>query len=100
MKPIGIFNVRIIREGDRYGLDDCLELKGEPVIEFYDCRYAGIKFGPRGQFVSRYKLSTLLDDEIRLSRLGLCLHGGVPGWSASASEMRQVFEYIRVCNLA
>jgi len=100
MKLIGIFNVRIIRHGDRYGLEDCIELKGEPMIEFYDFRYADNRFGPRGQFVSRYYLSTLVDDEARLSRTGLCLHGGVPGWSVSASEMREVFEYIRACNLA
>ena len=100
MKLIGIFNVRIIRHGDRYGLEDCLEVKGEPMIEFYDFRYTGDGFGQRGQFVARYYLSTLVDDEARLSRTGLCLHGGVPGWSVSASEMCEVYEYIRTCNLA
>lgn len=100
MKLIGMFNVRIIRHGDRYGLEDCLEVKGEPMIEFYDFRHADKEFALRGYFVSRYYLSTLVDGEARLSRAGLCLNGGVPEWVVSAFEMRQVFEYIRACNLA
>jgi hypothetical protein len=56
------FNVRLVRKGDRYGLDDCLvHDKDEPMIEFWDATYEN---DPRftaglGQFVSRYFLATL-----------------------------------------
>lgn len=80
------FNVRLVRKGDRYGLNDCLTHdKDAPMVEFYDGSQDPAKFGPRGQFISRYYLDTLTGAD-RLSRGdvrnggGLCLHGGVPEW--------------------
>lgn len=47
------WTVRIVYEGDRFGLDDCLTHdSSDPLIEFYD----------HEDFVSRYYASTLLED--------------------------------------
>jgi hypothetical protein len=88
MLKVEHFNIRIVNMGDRYGLDDCLTNTKGPMIEFYDSRYAHT---PRGQFVSRYYLSTLLERE----PAGLCLDGGVPAWTVSAEGMKKIMEYIQ-----
>lgn len=81
------FGVRIVREGDRYGLDDCLTHdEREPLVEFYDMTYAGADFGPRGQFVSRYYRCTLMDQQFA----GLDLDGGIDVWKVDAYAMDQV----------
>lgn len=98
------FGVRIVREGDCYGLDDCLTYDetddhfraGDPMIEFYDMRFASEftgrhSFGPRGQFVSRYHRSTLMGSD---GRYGLNLYGGVPAWRIDAEAMQQVFRLL------
>lgn len=93
------FNVRLVRRGDRFGLNDCLthgdarspirarlaEHHDGAMIEFYDATYAGRpEFGPRGQFVSRYYLGTLAEDAGR----GLDMHGGVPEWKINGTNVR------------
>ena len=51
-------NVRIVRQGDRHGLNDCLtHNEARPLVEFYD---ASSSATPRGQFITSYYLSTLL----------------------------------------
>jgi hypothetical protein len=74
--------LRVVPQGGRYGLDDCLTWDDpSPLVEFYDAR--GIdRFGPRGQFASRYRLAELAGHEG-----GLLLHGGVPEWSVSAETV-------------
>ena len=100
--------VRIVFEGDNYGLNHCLEHdKDEPMIEFYDMdsgaaaimRNSGDKTEAYlaeeyGQFVSRYYYSTLKMRNDRLgnaltdwSERGLNLHGGVDRWSVSSEFM-------------
>jgi hypothetical protein len=108
--------VRIVFFGDNYGLNHCLtygdreydKKMNEPMIEFYDMdsgvaeilrnsddkteAYLGKEYG---QFVSRYYYSTLNFDErfgekktvTDWSQRGLCLHGGVDGWSVSSEFM-------------
>jgi hypothetical protein len=86
------FLVRIVREGDRYGLDNCLTHKGESMVEFFDHDYAfdkDVQGRVLGQFVSRYYISTL-----KSHRGGLNLYGSEPKWSVSALAMDQVMEYI------
>lgn len=100
------FNVRIVRIGDRYGRDDCLthgEDKDDnsPLVEFYDLSHTA-KFGPRGQFVSRYYVSTLLGrDEYVCNKgmeaemgIGLNLEGGVAAWSIDADAMDVVRSWL------
>jgi hypothetical protein len=90
------FNIRIIRKGDAYGLNDCLTHEdADPMVEFYDPRHSNTKNNPIGQFVSRYYLKTLLDGEDRLSTHGLDLQGGVPDWKLSPSQMREIIETLK-----
>ena len=89
MLALSRFNVRVVRTGDAYGLNDCLINDGAPLVEFYDNRHMHT---PRGQFVSRYFVSTILE---RADGLGLMLDGGVPAWTVSADDMRLVAAYLR-----
>lgn len=106
------FLVRILRAGDRYGLDDCLTWADggrlspssdvdRPGVEFYDLTYANttrpdgeIAFGPRGQFVSRYYVDTLLGND-RNGAFGLDLHGGIDVWKIDAAAMTVVRAWLR-----
>jgi len=96
-----VFHVRLVLPGDRYGRDDCLVLGGrdgdradDAMVEFYDATYAREPgHGPRGQFVSRYYLTTLIGVDHfhqggELDR-GIDLDGGVPVWQVSAANVRQ-----------
>jgi len=87
------FNVRIVNKGDRYGRADCLTHDDDrPMVEFYDHRYTHGDWADRGQFVSRYYVSTLLEEENR----GLCLDGGNANeWSVSADGMALVRAYLK-----
>lgn len=88
MLQVGIFNVRVVLPGDKYGTDDCLTLEPEadPLVEFYDAT----QFGPRGQFVARYHMGTVMSDDTN----GLNLYGGVPLWRVSEDQMRRVKAYL------
>jgi len=73
------FNVKILRKGDRYGLNKCrLHEKDDPLVEFYDAQF---KQDPEGSFISRYYADTLLGrsklsrGDISLGKRGLCLDG-------------------------
>jgi len=83
------FFIRIVRDGDAYGMNDCLTHAGDPMVEFYDTRYNHAAWMGRGQFVQRYYVETLLD-----GRGGLCLMGGVPEWSVSGEDMKIVREFL------
>lgn len=87
---VGIFNIRIVNQGDRYGLNNCLTHTGaEPMVEFYDTRYSHTE---HGQFVSRYWASTIVDHDMNY---GLALDLSVPGWTIHKEDMRQVVEFVR-----
>lgn len=95
---IGKWYVRIIENGDRYGLDDCLEWQSSRSgVEFYDYSQNKELFGYRGQFVSRYYVETLLEDAMlnyygRNSRLDL--YGDVPSWKVENKEMRVIIKFL------
>ena len=90
IKSNGInFNVRTVNQGENYGLNGSLtHNESDPLIEFYDARFAHTEFG---QFVSRYNLSTLLELE---ENVGLNLYGGSPNWSIEAKEMNDVVAWL------
>jgi hypothetical protein len=93
VRRIGKFNVRIVHKGGAYGLQDCLTHdQDDPLVEFYDAKWAGVKFGPRGQFVSRYYAGTLLESD---HPDGLALDGAISEWAASPQDMQQVIEFIK-----
>ena len=90
MLTVENFNVRVVNTGDTYGLDDCLVNNGAELVEFYDKRYMHTS---RGQFVSRYYVSTLLRGNGYPN--GLCLDGRVDEWVVSGDGMAQVLDYIK-----
>ncbi len=77
------FTMRVVGDGDRYGRDMSLTHTGpDPLVEFYDRRWDqdrdpdGLMLG---QFVSRYRLSTLLEpgrDGTTVFETGITLDGG------------------------
>lgn len=69
-----------------------LRSEHDPLVEFYDAKWAGVKFGPRGQFVSRYYASTLLESGCPM---GLQLDGAIPEWKVSPESMQEVIAYIK-----
>ena len=90
------FHVVLVLPGDRYGLDDKLIHDGtEPFVEFWDATYENDpRFTPgRGQFVTRYYLSTLTCEEgtmgqpqpPRIAGLNLC--GYMPAWRVSGRNV-------------
>lgn len=78
-------------EGDSYGLNLMLIYKGEPVVEYYDARYAHTDFG---QFISGYCLSTLTD-HVDQGRGGLNLHGGEPDWTLDEESFVESFRWAK-----
>lgn len=89
---VGRWLVRVVRTGDKYGLNNCLiHTDAEPSVEFYDSNQDPDKFGPLGQFVSRYYLSTMLQ---RDQGVGLILMGGVPEWVVSQTDMAIVHGFL------
>jgi len=96
MITVGKYNVRIVKKGDKYGLDHKLtHNENDPMVEFYDSRYLHSEFG---QFISRYYIGTILCLNGFYGRPldnGLCLDGGNrEEWSVSSCEMQIVKNYI------
>ena len=88
------FIARILRKGDRYGLEDALTWHmSKPAVEFYDTRYMHTELG---QFVSRYFIETLLEgsDRYGLATGGLNLDAGVDDWSIDAESMYVVRRWL------
>lgn len=78
------FTVRVVQQGEHYGLDDVLvHDRADPLIEFYDARFPHT---PHGQFVSRYYAHTLAAS----TENGLTLHGGVPDWVVDGPGFQRV----------
>jgi hypothetical protein len=77
------FTLRVVGDGDRYGREMALTHDDrDPLVEFYDLRWDHVR-DPEGvvlgQFVSRYRLSTLLEpgrDGRTVFETGLTLDGG------------------------
>ena len=96
-----LWNVRIVENGDAYGKDMCLTHdEADPLVEFYDAD-ASFNDGPKdmgmklGQFVSRYYMSTLMDDGDPIGDgHGFCLDGGVPKWVIEGAAMKRVARFL------
>ena len=82
-----IWAVRIVENGDKYGLDDCMDNDGTPFVEFYDTRYEHTDLG---QFVSRYFIDTMTEGEG-----GLNLYGGVPSRNINEPCMNRIRDWLR-----
>jgi len=88
---VGIFNVRIVEIGEKYG-NGAINKYDEPLVEFTDNRivtsYCGVGFG---QPISSYMVSTIIE---RNQMYGLNLEGSVPEWSVSSSQMKEVNSWL------
>ena len=62
------------------------------MVEILDTENAHPTFSPRGQFVSSYYASTLLEHR---DGAGIDLHGGVPAWTMNAGDVSQMLAFIR-----
>lgn len=83
-----VWAIRLVEKGDKYGLNDILTHgEADPLIEFFDTRYAHTDLG---QFVTRYYLSTLLKSES-----GLNLDGRISDWSVGEACMNRVRDWLR-----
>jgi len=89
------YTVRIVPQGGKYGRNFCLTHdKAEPMIEFYDVRYAhdhDVDGTVLGQFVSRYYLTTLLGAAI--GNRGIQLNGGIPEWNIAANAITAIAQW-------
>jgi hypothetical protein len=87
------FTMRVVGDGDAYGRDMCLTHAGDdPLVEFYDRRWDhdADPDGERlGQFISRYRLSTLLEparDGQTVFETGITLDGAT-AWRVGPAGM-------------
>lgn len=85
------FTVRVVRRGDGYGVNDqVVHPWSNPLVEFYDATYAGPVFGPRGQFVNRYYVDTLIRSLCGPDVHGLVLEGASANvWRLDAATFRE-----------
>ena len=91
-KIFGHFNVRILRQGESYGLCDCLtHEERKPLVEFYDYRHRNDQEWKRGQFVSRYYAETILEHN---PNNALSLDGGIPAWTVPPVSMREILAWL------
>lgn len=91
-KIFGNFNVRILRQGESYGLCDCLtHEERKPLVEFYDYRHRNDQEWKRGQFVSRYYAETILEHN---PNNALSLDGGIPAWTVPPVSMREILAWL------
>lgn len=78
--------VRIVKQGDKYGLNNCLtHFQSASMVEFYDTSNGE-------QFVSRYYVETFLGIEDGVS---LMLDGGSPQWNLDGESVGSVKEWIK-----
>lgn len=84
------FMVRIVRKGNGYGMNFCItHNEDQALVEFYDARYPHTAFG---QFVSRYYITTIVENSDR--DCGLDLMGYEPQWKIDANTMKQIVKWL------
>ena len=89
------WNIRIVENGDSYGLD-LIHDNDKPLVEFYDSASLPDANNGLGQFVSRYYAHTLLGlCHFENSDCGLDLQGGVPEWTVSAADMQTLITNLK-----
>jgi hypothetical protein len=97
------FRIRIVRNGEAYGLGMTLRHQGPPLIEVYDRRkpiLQDLDGRVLGQFVTRYPLESLAapDREGRSAFFGhrsLLLDAANASWRLSGATMRDLGEALR-----
>lgn len=112
----GKWRVHLIYPGERYGLDGCLTYElnaysgapaaahraSYPLVEFYDTSQDAARF-PDGQFVSRYYMTDLLEDNSIAVSLDtmlkngnqFSLDGGIPAWTVEGDDLAKVNDFLK-----
>lgn len=112
----GKWRVHLIYPGERYGLDGCLTYElnaysgapaaahraSYPLVEFYDTSQDTARF-PGGQFVSRYYMTDLLEDDSIAVSLDtmlkngnqFSLDGGIPAWTVEGDDLAKVNDFLK-----
>ena len=112
----GKWRVHLIYPGERYGLDGCLTYElnaysgapaaahraSYPLVEFYDTSQDAARF-PGGQFVSRYYMTDLLEDNSIAVSLDtmlkngnpFSLDGGIPAWTVEGDDLAKVNAFLK-----
>lgn len=86
------FEVRCIRQGDRYGLNACLvHDRDEPLVELTEVPITGPLSPPGPGLVARFPARTFLD---RGPGSDLWLCGRDAAWRLAPDQIRQVREWI------
>lgn len=102
--------------GERYGLDGCLTYElnaysgvpaaahraSYPLVEFYDTSQDAARF-PGGQFVSRYYMTDLLEDNSIAVSIDtmlkngnqFSLDGGIPAWTVEGDDLAKVNDFLK-----
>lgn len=112
----GKWRVHLIYPGERYGVDGCLTYElnaysgapaaahraSYPLVEFYDTSQDAAHF-PGGQFVSRYYMTDLLEDNSTAVSLDtmlkngnqFSLDGGIPAWTVEGDDLAKVNDFLK-----
>lgn len=112
----GKWRVHLIYPGERYGLDGCLTYElnaysgvpaaahraSYPLVEFYDTSQDAARF-PGGQFISRYYMTDLLEDDSIAVSLDtmlkngnqFSLDGGIPAWTVEGDDLAKVNDFLK-----
>lgn len=85
------WTVRIVYPGQKYGMDFKLINNDGPLVEFYDQRY---DHTPLGQFVTRYRVKTLMEGYDDNDNRGLNLNGDVEAWKLSNLAYAEVIDWL------
>lgn len=91
--PIPEMIVRVIGKDGTYGLNGAhTNTSDDPIIEFYDPRHrhARLEGGLSGQFIARYRMSTLEGHHG-----GINLDGGIPDWKVSDYGLQEAMRSAR-----
>lgn len=108
--------MHLIYPGERYGLDGCLTYElnaysgalaaahraSYPLVEFYDTSQDAARF-PGGQFVSRYYMTDLLEDNSIAVSIDtmlkngnqFSLDGGIPAWTVEGDDLAKVNAFLK-----
>ena len=103
----GRFAAVLLRPGDRYGRDKCLEIAAgaRPLVEFWDLRYAhdpiawaGPYAGLCGQFTGgRYYADTIAAHP---SGVPLALDTSQTAWTVPAGDMDEFVRWLAACGVS
>lgn len=87
---------------EKYGVPAAAHRASYPLVEFYDTSQDAARF-PGGQFVSRYYMTDLLEDDSIAVSLDtmlkngnqFSLDGGIPAWTVEGDDLAKVNDFLK-----